>query len=720
MEHEFESQLAARLGMAGNRDAGERSTFLSAADAASTARANILATGEPAPAAEPEFAPTRNTEHETRNKNSWPLTRPNIPGAEPGESPLMTVFRQARTEIGGWGTRAGTEVIGGYPVATPEMWAEDRGSRLLGVHALLVGARRRGPDSGEQVIFGQIGVSDNVKALRDPLFKLPPEDVGGEAPPVGVGKEDCACQVLCVSSPHSNLQADWEKNLKDVPECNVQVGSDGTFGWLVCRLKLAGGSTRRHFVEIAVSPDGASVHPLALHHHGFIECQWQPYTPVETLCNSDLNFCVQFSKKGVYELVVTWGGLTCKKRIAVGDCECWSEFLAAGSQPNTGDILVMKYDNSDPTNLKLIPEKVTGVIHLTAGSRKVAWEIKAEVRPQFPSGVVVLRSPGAASTPDNKLSGVDSCGSDIPFELGLSDKGRRHFADPDATDIMSAKLEIIADGKACGERYILLGPGTKDDKRVGKIDPSLAYNQLSVLGDEIKRQYVSAKCPCCELILVHGWRPAGESPEDFLFSPARFALRRAKGCCELTGVTWDAEGAPWLAASNAALAGRMLANEVMRAKVGCPDMRIDIAGHSMGARVVLTALKQLPPGVIENAYLLNPAVDWDVFEDSKDYADPEIPGNRGEFRDSAKGAKNIYIFHSSLDEVLLDLFPLYGRTALGLGGPQDPKQVPANVHSYDFTAQWREQHMAVFGPQGGAAFFSLYRTLSPGDRACCP
>jgi pimeloyl-ACP methyl ester carboxylesterase len=708
MANEFEREMTAPSIMAG-RDGPARTI---AADAATMARANILASRDAAP--DPEIALTRNT-------TSWPITRPNIPGAEPGESPLLTVFRQARTEIGGWGVRTETGIIGGDPVATSEMSAWDRAPQLLGVHALLVGARRSGPDSGEQVYFGQIGSNGNVKTLRGSQFELPPDDVGGEAPPVpvGAGKEDCACQVLCISSPHSNLQADWAKNLKDVPECNVQVNSDGTFGWLVCQLKLSGGSKQRRFVEITVSPDGASVHPLALHHHGFIECQWQPYTPVEAPCDSDLNFCVQFSKKGVYELVVKWGGLTCKKRIAVGDCECWSEFLAAGSQPDTGDIIVMKYDNSDPANLKVDPAKVTGILHLTAGSRKVAWEIKAEVRPQFPSGVFQLQSPGAASTPDNKLSGIDPCGSNIPFELGLSDKGKRHFADPDATDIMSVKLEITADGKKCGEHYILLGPGTKDDKRIGKVDPSLSYNQLSVLGDEVKRQYVSAKCPCCELLLVHGWRPAGESPEDFFFSPARFGLRRAKGCCELTGVAWDAEGAPWLAASNAAKAGRILANEIIRAKVGCPDMRIDIAGHSMGARVVLTALKHLPPGIVDNAYLLNPAVDWDVFEDSKDYANPEIPGNRGEFRDAAKGAKNIYIFHSSLDEVLLDLYPLYGRTALGLGGPKDPKQVPSNVHSYDFTAKWGEQHMAVFG-SGGPDFFSLYRTLSPGDRACCP
>ncbi len=191
MEHEFESQLAARLGMAGNRDAGERSTFLSAADAASTARANILATSDPAPTAEPEFAPTRNTEHETRNTNSWPITRPNIPGAEPGESPLMTVFRQARTEIGGWGTQSERADFTPHPT----------GSTFDPAASLLTGRRR-----SSDVILEPYGVA--VTYVNAPSFdREGKKPITGE--PHGGSAESVECEQLRRQAEQSGSAVDW-------------------------------------------------------------------------------------------------------------------------------------------------------------------------------------------------------------------------------------------------------------------------------------------------------------------------------------------------------------------------------------------------------------------------------------------------------------------------------------------------------------------------------
>ncbi|CAG0949041.1 hypothetical protein PLCT2_00067 [Planctomycetaceae bacterium] len=207
MEHEFESELAARSLTGGvhglGRDPAERDNpgpaSRSAADAASTARANILATGEPAPAAEPEFAPTRNTEHETRNTDSWPITRPNIPGAEPGESPLMTVFRQARTEIGGWGTR--TERV---DVDSPGWAPVEYALTILG------GSRRFGPNIGEMVLRLSTAKTtfsaDNIE---------PPQEV--QAPPA-----ECKCELTCYRPWYygiEHLPQGW-----DFKSCQTSVG----------------------------------------------------------------------------------------------------------------------------------------------------------------------------------------------------------------------------------------------------------------------------------------------------------------------------------------------------------------------------------------------------------------------------------------------------------------------------------------------------------------
>lgn len=261
-------------------------------------------------------------------------------------------------------------------------------------------------------------------------------------------------------------------------------------------------------------------------------------------------------------------------------------------------------------------------------------------------------------------------------------------------------------------------------KRSGEIDPGVPYNEINLLGDEPKRRYNSDKCPCCALFWVHGWRPTGEVPSNF-FELATLGLRAVGGCCDLTGVAWDAEGSPWLAADAAGTAGRLLAKEIERTHAECPSMRIDIAGHSMGVRVVLWALKKVKPGIVDNAYLLNAAVDWDVFENSDDYKDPNKYGNRGEFHESAQGAKNIFIFHSTQDSVLADIYPIYGYTALGLEGPKDPKQLPANVSAIDYTRLWGRDHHAVYyqavsGAKGSASpFFLQYTSLSPGHAACC-
>jgi len=88
---------------------------------------------------------------------------------------------------------------------------------------------------------------------------------------------------------------------------------------------------------------------------------------------------------------------------------------------------------------------------------------------------------------------------------------------------------------------------------------------------------------------------------------------------------------------------------------------IDIMSHSLGARVVLKALKQADDKkVIRNYYCMAAAVDNEVLEENE------------EFHLSVGKAKKIIVFHSKNDEVLAIPYRIAEwDNALGLYGPED-------------------------------------------------
>ncbi len=63
-----------------------------------------------------------------------------------------------------------------------------------------------------------------------------------------------------------------------------------------------------------------------------------------------------------------------------------------------------------------------------------------------------------------------------------------------------------------------------------------------------------------------------------------------------------------LAARHAKAQGKRLALEVEAFAAQYPDVRIHLVGHSAGSSVVLSALENLPPGLVERAVLLSPSV----------------------------------------------------------------------------------------------------------------
>ena len=91
---------------------------------------------------------------------------------------------------------------------------------------------------------------------------------------------------------------------------------------------------------------------------------------------------------------------------------------------------------------------------------------------------------------------------------------------------------------------------------------------------------------------------------------------------------------------------------------------IDVMSHSLGARVVLKALKQAPPTnngpLVRNYFNMAASVDNEVFE----------PGE--EFHDCIGKIGSIFVFHSKKDGILASMYRVAELDrALGLSGPED-------------------------------------------------
>ncbi len=124
-------------------------------------------------------------------------------------------------------------------------------------------------------------------------------------------------------------------------------------------------------------------------------------------------------------------------------------------------------------------------------------------------------------------------------------------------------------------------------------------------------------------ILVHGFRYAPEvahrDPHRFILSLAetlpdgdlpwpRHLGVSAAGPDLAIAFGWNAFGSFWRARSEAARAGLALAALIARIRARSPGRRVTVLAHSLGARVVLSALPALSAGDIDRAVLLFPAV----------------------------------------------------------------------------------------------------------------
>lgn len=170
-------------------------------------------------------------------------------------------------------------------------------------------------------------------------------------------------------------------------------------------------------------------------------------------------------------------------------------------------------------------------------------------------------------------------------------------------------------------------------------------------------------------ILIHGYnRTETQAVQDF--TPFSAALGR-----DCLAYSWPGGCHPLdfpSAVTRAGLAGLRLRDvfSIRRLRSG-PE---NIITHSLGARVVLTALKRSEFRV-DNLILMGAAVDWNVFDCG------------GEFESVPQLCNFVHVLYSNRDEVLKLAFPLgdFGGDchALGLDGPSDPLAIPHNVVLHD-------------------------------------
>ncbi|WP_254813701.1 alpha/beta hydrolase [Rhodovulum sp. ES.010] len=79
----------------------------------------------------------------------------------------------------------------------------------------------------------------------------------------------------------------------------------------------------------------------------------------------------------------------------------------------------------------------------------------------------------------------------------------------------------------------------------------------------------------------------------------------AEGLCVAFG--WEAGGSIWRAYDEAAQASAALARLVEEIRARAPNRTVDLVGHSLGARVALAAIADLPAGAVGHAVLMAPA-----------------------------------------------------------------------------------------------------------------
>ena len=170
------------------------------------------------------------------------------------------------------------------------------------------------------------------------------------------------------------------------------------------------------------------------------------------------------------------------------------------------------------------------------------------------------------------------------------------------------------------------------------------------------------------LVLVHGYNNEPEDVHDAYAVLESYFARLVTGDTEydqIVGYIWPGGDDP-LDYGAAKKRANALARRfgIWLAKMQATRANIDVMGHSMGARVILKALKKIAEPAVRNTFLMAAAVDDESIQTDE------------EFYLSTQETENIFVFHSRHDGVLRHGYRfLEGDTALGLNGPEDPYEM---------------------------------------------
>ena len=202
------------------------------------------------------------------------------------------------------------------------------------------------------------------------------------------------------------------------------------------------------------------------------------------------------------------------------------------------------------------------------------------------------------------------------------------------------------------------------------------------------------KCGECGLIWVHGYNMDMNS-----------AINRMKdvresytGNCVVYGFIWDSD---WdldfelddLFGDKIELANKIgkgsFKDFIMDLKNECPNMKLTIAGHSLGTRIIFQALNFVSVNI---AISISGAVDNDVIKSGY------------EFENITKNAI-IYVAYNEEDLVLRSTywtFRWFQEEALGKTGCEE-------VHSINFMSSWGNDHSGVYNKNKNKNFWRIYK-----------
>lgn len=228
------------------------------------------------------------------------------------------------------------------------------------------------------------------------------------------------------------------------------------------------------------------------------------------------------------------------------------------------------------------------------------------------------------------------------------------------------------DTPLCGDPVIILGQHTTTDYDTTGDIPGLEVGSCT---DEI-------------VTYVHGFNnDVDDAIENFNLSKTSLGISSYE--YPLVGFSWDSDPGKldWYDAEIIAeLNGPKLGAFVKQFKDSCPDTKVRLIGHSLGARVILTAIQDLYDtnwnNKISSVHLLGAAVDNDVIGKDHDFG-VAIENMVGEFHNKF----NIE------DDVLQYLYPEdEDKAALGETGAEDWIVLPVNYYQEDVTQEVGDDH----------------------------